>query len=290
MILNTKRARGWLGTRIRSARTALTRKRSLLDIAAFAATALAVYVVTVKPGGQAAEYWTSQTLLSLVAALYLKFSEKFKRLRSIDAPRSHSWRERQALLADVVEKLIRLNERDRSRPDKISPIRNSILTCIVSSVAELIDETGDAFCASLLVFPGSRSEPEAFPPVRMQVAARSSAIRPLGVEYDCDDDLVAWRAIVESDVKVVDDIRESDHFVNVRKSYRSVVAIPVTIGGNAFGTLSIDSRNAYQFVNRHDDLAFLVRPYIALLACTFHTEVVSVPCSYRSTQVSASSA
>jgi hypothetical protein len=247
-------------------------------------TILAVYFVTIKPGRAGETNWTSQTLLILAAALYLKFSEKFKRLRAVDAPRSQSWRERQAQLAEIIERLIRMKGRDRSRPERILSVQTSILACIVSSISELLDEPADAFCASLLVFPGSRSESEATP-TRMVVAARSSAIRALGVDYPCNDDLIAWKAIVENDVKVVDDIQKCDHFVNTRKSYRSVLAIPVTIGGNALGSLSIDSRNAYQFVNRQDDLAFLVRPYISLLAYTFPTDAVSVTCSYRNTHM-----
>lgn len=298
MTWNKRRAFGWLGTKVRSLGSTLSRKRSPIDIVLFVLTVAAICVVTVKPGRPSGGYGTLHILLSLMAALYLKFSEKFKRLRSTDAPKSHSWRERQAMLADIVEKLDRLKGRDKKgqserdkkgQSERIATIRTSILTCIVSSVAELLDESTDAFCASLLIFPGSRSEQEAASPTRMLVAARSSTIRSLGVEYACDEHLVAWRAITENDVKVVDDIRASDHFANARKSYRSVVAIPVTIGENAFGTLSVDSRNAYQFVNRHEDLAFAVRPYISLLACTFHSDAVSVPCSFRSTQVSSPS-
>ena len=78
---------------------------------------------------------------------------------------------------------------------------------------------------------------------------------------------MAWRAIRTGGVEIEDDMRRSQPGLD--KPYRSVVAIPVTKGEAAYGSLSIDSTEPYAFYGQKLRIYVQCRPYIALLSLTF---------------------
>ena len=55
------------------------------------------------------------------------------------------------------------------------------------------------------------------------------------------------------------------------KSYKSILVIPVYLGDEVVGAVSIDSSKAYHFDSSARDLVHFLMPYIALLAWTLDT-------------------
>jgi putative methionine-R-sulfoxide reductase with GAF domain len=105
------------------------------------------------------------------------------------------------------------------------------------------------------------------------------------------DRLLGWDAIRNGRIALVDDIRNDLRWQVVReRSYRTVIAVPLTKGGRAYGAISLDSEVAYAFAGRTAEIAIQLQPYIALLVLTYPADAVSTECAFDATHVWAQAA
>jgi len=270
-------------------RRRLTKPLTPISIIAALATVLCFVVVGIWPVVRAQqkpilawESWEAALELSwmaVLAAAYLKFSERI-RLRhrySRDKRRQLILRKLAASRA-IVELHDNLAVKKTSTQD-MRRVREALLECATISLQEqLALPEGEKLVATLLDFSSGDVG-------TMSVVARSSRARPVDVQYPSDR-LVAWDAIRNGAIAIVDDIRDDGRWQAMgERSYRTVCAIPLTRAGKAYGALSMDSEMAFAFYGRSADIAIQVEPYLAVLVLTYPDESVSTECKYDPTHI-----
>jgi hypothetical protein len=225
--------------------------------------------------------WTGQawktaviwSLPGIFCAVYLRYEEKFRKSFSRKTP-SHNWEVRMADLAWIVDNLPSImNGRNRAAIEwNREKIRERILRCIVTGVADVLDLPPESLTANLVEFVDEEKK-------MMGISARSDTIRPVGTTYACSDVFLPWRAIKCNSLVVEDDFKERTE--TGHRKYKSIVAIPINRAGVAYGSLSIDCKVAYAFSGRKSTLAMQVRPYMAVLALTFPPGGIYHECSFE---------
>lgn len=276
---------------------------SIASLVGIALTVGAFVVVAVAPLMRTAQYsWSSWgswkdcfglAWPAILAATYLKFSEKFKRKNLFSRADRRKLNFAKQTTARALMELMLNSETLRSDPadeagkpvyitqvtENMRHVRESVLECIAHEVHCLLDLPEDEpVVASLLDFSHGETS-------SMVVVARSTKERSVGLEYPSDQ-LAGWQAIRNQDVVVVDDVREDPRWQGLpKKRYRSVTGIPVVKDEQAFGALSIDAEAPYQFVGRREAIALHCTPYIAMLALTYPTCSLQYPCRYDTTHL-----
>lgn len=66
-----------------------------------------------------------------------------------------------------------------------------------------------------------------------------------------------------------------------KKDYRSIVAVPITKEGAAYGSLAVDCGSTFAFYGYKKQIAYQLRPYISLLALTFVKGETTIPCLFE---------
>ena len=200
-------------------------------------------------------------ILLVAGALFLRYEKQFIRAlakRKVD----NVYQVRMSALAGLIDRaqkinLKRLNEMDKMR---IDALRIDTLKCVTSGIADQLGLDPLTITANLLILEDGE-------PRRMSVVARSDNRRPFPRTYEATDDLLVWKAIRSGAIEIEDDLSVSEP--KKKRHYRSIAAIPVTKGENAYGGLSIDCEKAYAFYGERERVYCQCRPYIALLALTF---------------------
>ncbi len=99
------------------------------------------------------------------------------------------------------------------------------------------------------------------------VVARDRPHRRPNARYP-KEQMLATRAIEECMPLVSGNIQRDYPAMGKDRGYRSVLVIPVRLGHEVVGAVSVDSTQAYQFDSEANDLVPALLPYIALLAWT----------------------
>lgn len=257
----------------------------LTTIAAFAIVVLAPYIDQTGGSWFKPTTWPSAVgalsagaIVPLLAAGYLKFSERYRRRAGFDRPARRSRMTRKLTAGRAISDLYRCLTGGATDSAQLQRVRESVLECIAYSVRDVLQwPAHEKIVATLVVLTDSAD--------RMRVVARSTREREIGVEY-ARDQLVGWEAIRNGHIVVVDDVTEDPRWSAVGgRRYKSVCGIPVARTGKAFGAVSVDSESAYAFYGRSADLAIELEPYIALIALTFTDSEASVECRYVATHV-----
>jgi GAF domain-containing protein len=226
--------------------------------------------------------WTSALATSwpvLVAAVYLKYSEKFRQRNVLSKERRRQWVKRKLTSGRAMIELHANIASGRTSSKDMRRARESILECIVPGIQERLNlPDGQKVVASLLDFSGGDTR-------TMTVVARSTRERYVDVTYPSDR-LVSWDAIQNGRVAIADDVKTDPRWQNLGgKSYRSVAAIPIYREGKAYGALSIDCEMPYAFLSREADIALQVEPYVAVLTLTYPEGSCSMDCKYNPTHL-----
>ncbi len=203
--------------------------------------------------------------------MVLRYEEKFRKLffsRRVD----HPWEVRMATLAKVIDEL----RTSSTSKERMASIRNDILKCVVSGIAEVVNVPAESLCANLLCFDGEEKK-------RMMVAERSDPKRGRYKKYECNDGFLPWMAIKTASILVEHDYREREGLG--KRSYRSIVTVPITKEGIAYGSLSVDCGAAFAFWGYKKQIAFQLRPYISLFALTFSKSDTTIPCLFEAAHV-----
>jgi len=211
---------------------------------------------------------------ALAAAAFLKFSETIRRKKGLNKLQRKRRRDRQILTAKAVHELGQFLRGEKVGDDVVFAIRKKILEAVVLSVAELLEmPTGDHLDANLLDFSTGDLH-------NMRVTCRSNPSRDLGIQYPVDN-LVAWAAIRDRRISVVEDVDRDQRWEQIKhRPYRTIAAVPVTADGRAYGGLSLDSEIAYAFFGRSADIALQIEPYAAVLALTYAKDATYSDCRY----------
>ena len=246
----------------------------LLALFGIVVTAIAPYMRTPGRSWSSWNSWRSsfgEGGIVLFCVLFLRYEEKFRKwYKSRGA--THIWKVRMSTLEKIIDKLAHLDPPKKSAV--IQHLREDILKCVVSGISETLDLPIDTLCANLLVLPESQ-------PKSMRVVARSDDRRPIPVEYPAVDGLLPWRAIKNARMEVEDNYQEREG-IGARE-YKSIIAIPVTKDGCAYGSLSIDCTMSYAFNGRKEKIYYQVRPYTSLLALTFGSSSPYYECFIKPT-------
>jgi hypothetical protein len=235
--------------------------------ATFQALALLVLIVQtlasyMRSPGRTWRDWASwkkalgEAIVILICTIYLRYEEKFRKFffsRGV----SHGWKVRMAGLSGIIDKT-RFDLRQSLNDFQV--FRSNILECVVSGVAEVADLPEESLCATLLQFLDSTTS-------KMVVVTRSNNLRGLNQSYDSVEDFAPWRAVKRADIVVENDYVERAGIGP--RPYRSIIVIPITKDGRAYGSLSIDCTTPYAFYGRELQIYYQVRPYVALLALTY---------------------
>lgn len=214
---------------------------------------------------------------ALLAGLLLKWLERVRlRLGFTKALKRYS-RRRKLCTARAVMELYQNSRNGKWSKADILHVREMILQCLPSSVAQIIGvDEPDTIVATLLDFSGGSTE-------KMTVAARSTSERPREIQYDSKT-LVAWDALSNNRVVVEHDVQKSARWRGVgHRTYSSVIAIPIVMEDRGIAALSIDSPDAYAFAGRAAEIEISVQPYIAVLALTYPVDSTHVKCQYDPT-------
>lgn len=217
-------------------------------------------------------------LVPILAALYLKLSERYRQLARADHSTKRNRIARKLTAGNAINNLHRYIRTGTSDASQLQSIREAILECVVHSVREVLQVADHEKVVASLV--SLDSDPE-----KMLVEARSTRERPVAVSYP-KDQLVAWEAIRNGHIVTVDDVSQDSRWDPMgTRRYRAVVAVPVTRGGKAFGAVSIDSELTYAFFGRSAELSIHLEPYVALMSQTFKDSDRSIDCKYAATHV-----
>jgi hypothetical protein len=213
--------------------------------------------------------WTYGYLF--LAALYLKYKDSIATKLQTDEKKRVAWKSRKILAALAIQKL----EPKVPKNTQLMDIRREVLTCVASSVAEMLDLPRALFCANLLEFTSSKFD-------EMEVVMRSQTHRSSSMpKHPVTPEFGPWRAIDEGRCVLVDDARSDSRWPkNPRPPYRSILILPITKNNKACGALTIDCTKAYVYALNGLNIEILVQPYIALLSLTFGTNNVWKECKY----------
>lgn len=248
-------------------------------------TIIAFLVVTLYPVMRVANLkWTSGGdlkkamaigWLPLLAAMYLKYSETFKRSRVWEKFQRKRRTRRQIITGKALKDLCVMLQSGQRTPQETQNIRESILQSAALGVEELLGlGSHDRVVANLLEFSNAELS-------TMKVVCRSMKERPLNIDYPRDN-LVAWAAIQQARIKVVDDISKDPRWdAGEKKGYRTIAAVPVGFGGKACAAVSLDCEQPYAFYGRADDIAIQLEPYAAVLALTYGSDAHYHQCHYE---------
>lgn len=224
--------------------------------------------------------WTaafSAGWLALIAALYLKLSERFGRHRT----QGKEFRKRRRYASMSLNRgIIEIAEATKANKTDWEDLRSERAKVLASAAAAAKNLLNlgekEQFVATLVDFSTGDTG-------IMRVVARSTSDREVGIEYPIDR-MLAWDAIRNGDAAVLDDIKDDLRWQNVgERQYRSVIAFPLVRDGKAFGALGLDSEIAYAFYGTKKELAVELQPYLAVLLLTYPTESVSCVCTYDPT-------
>lgn len=224
--------------------------------------------------------WISSFKLTgpaLLAGLLLKWLDRVRlRLGFSKQLKRHS-RRRKLCTARAIMELYQNSQAGRSSAADILHVREMILQCLPSSVAQIIGVAeADTIVATLLDFSGGSTD-------KMTVVARSTSERPRDIQYDSKT-LIAWDALTNNRIAVEHDVQESARWYGVgHRSYSSVIAIPIVVENKGVAALSIDSPDAYAFAGHAAEIEISLQPYIAVLALAYPIDSVHVKCEYDPT-------
>ena len=251
--------------------------RVLLIFACFILITIAPILRMTQSPGDARPYWMfflSHAWYLFLAALILRFEDKFKKRSAIEKSRRHAWEVRKSKAAQVVSQLQLKAPKTSKRG-----FRQAVLECVATSVAELLNRPPESIHANLLDFSTGHTD-------QMAVVARTDLRRHLPQTYPVADDFGPVLAIRKSIAWIEDDVKNDPRWQDLgRRSYRSIISIPVTQTGSAFGTLTIDCTDPYAFVHSKLDIAYQVQPYIALLALTYDADSLYLSCGYSPSRI-----
>lgn len=275
--LNFIRSRVWARLRSIGEAKLSSLPRILLIFACFITITIAPILRMNQAPNDARPYWVfflSHAWYLFLAAIILRFEDKFKKRSTIEKSRRHAWEVRKSKAAQVVSQL----QLKAPKTSKRS-FRTAVLECVATSVAELLNRPPESIHANLLDFStGDRD--------RMAVVARTDLRRHLPQTYPVTDDFGPVMAIRRSIAWIEDDVKDDPRWQDLgRRSYRSIISIPVTQGGAAFGALTIDCTEPYAFVHSKLDIAYQVQPYIALLALTYDADSLYLSCGYGPSRI-----
>jgi hypothetical protein len=237
--------------------------RTLVFLGAMAAIAISTVAPSIE--SQRAPWSSFETWRSIIwgtpgivilCTFYLRYEKDFFRELTKRNP-AHRYEVRMATLAGLIDRSKGLNP---THTTAVQKFREDVLRCVMSGIAEQLDLEEDTLTANLLVLTAKN-------PRTMTVVARSKEVRRPNTEHPADESFLAWQAIHNGRIAVADNYREVNRAK--RPDYRSIVAIPVIKGEVAYGSLSIDSTEAYAFCDRDWHIYCQCRPYISLLALTF---------------------
>jgi hypothetical protein len=249
----------------------------------FMLTVGAFIVITIQPHmratggdwGKPADWGRAAVVgwLSIIAAIYLKGTERFKRTVQWSNRQRRRRRSRKLTCGLALRKLGELGMAPPPPADNLNAIQQQVLQAAALSVESILSADEPAVTANLLLF----AEPSL---ATMKVAARSTTERNLDAVYSRED-LLAWSSIREGKLLVIDDT-ETD--VRCRamtgKSYKTVAAAPITRRGRAIGSITLDSETPFVFYGKASDISLQLEPYLALLALILPADLASEECHY----------
>jgi hypothetical protein len=257
---------------------AIWKKRSGPELMVMALTASAfagsvAIPITLKPDFDFHSPKSWVILLSCVGtAAYLKFSEKWKRTKKLEVFGQRKLARRKLTASRIITALTS-GSHINSKPANVDKIRSDILQCITATIEDMLDlDEGQRLVANLLDFSTGTLD-------KMRVVARSSAERHVGSEHPSKF-LVAYDAIIQERVEVVDDIQDHPYWNGLHRPYRSVLAIPICRNGKAFGAMSIDSEAPNVFTGVANEVVSMIVPYLSMLAATYADTEVCSECNY----------
>ena len=204
---------------------------------------------------------------ALLCAMILRYEEKFRKL-FFSRRADHPWEVRMATLAKIIDDL----RTSSIAKDKMAAIRSEILKCVISAIAEIVNRPAESLCANVLSFEDAGAN-------KLMVIARSDPKRALYKKYDCNDGFLPWTSIKTASILVEHNYREREGLG--KRDYRSIVAVPITKEGKAFGSLAVDCGASFAFFGYKKQIAFQLRPYISLLALTFSKSDSTIECLFR---------
>lgn len=213
--------------------------------------------------------------LAIVAALYLRYSERFRRT-FMWAKEQRTRRRSRKLICGLALREFGLDSRSSHSGEKMAQLRQKLLQASSLSVASIVTSQHIDIAANLVLF----CEDD---PTQMSVVARSTHERGRGSRHKRDG-MAAWHCIQTGEVCIFDDVNSDPrcaHLLSQNRNYRTVVAVPVTIGSKAYGAISLDSPIPYLFFGKASDIALQLEPYIALLAMTLRGDEPSEECKYE---------
>jgi hypothetical protein len=271
-----------------------------VDVAILITTLVALGVVTMAPIMRAdhqSRSWAGfvwhaigQGWAPFLAATILRFADKLRaNLKVLTGKTDPKWRWRKIRISTAIDTIhdrligdFLVQELDE---ETLRHTREQILECAAEAIAEAIGCAHEEVCVNLLDFSACTSRKtqrtgKSSHSGVMKVVARSMKGRRIGVTYSFND-LVSWEAIESNGIMSVDDIRNNERWSQSRnKSYRSVLAIPVSHEGRAYGSLSIDHEKAYAFEGYTSEIALRMQPYISLILMTYPSNAPSFLCDY----------
>lgn len=211
---------------------------------------------------------------ALLAALYLKFSDKFRRAYGEGRRQRRLIAKRKAYANQAIMELWQKLKQGATSHEQMRHCRENILDCVTIHVAQLLGyESSDQITASLLdLHP---TEPDS-----MIVTARAPQGRQVPKLYQ-KESLLAWDAIHTGDVAVEHDIQDNPRWNHAgQRKYRAVLAIPIVYNNKAYGCLSLDAETPYAFMAKASDIQVMLMPYVALLALTYPEDAPTETCNY----------
>lgn len=154
----------------------------------------------------------------------------------------------------------------RAMDAKIHEARECLLRAAMYELCSKLDMPEDALRVNLLV---------AMPPSQFRVAARSRPGSPMA-EYDMRPGSAVTDAMQKNLVAVIDDTTTLS--AGDRRSYKSVVAVPIALGKRAFGAISADTAARAAFRGKAEIVDKILRPYAAAILLTLPANATAYDC------------
>jgi hypothetical protein len=247
---------------------------AILVLAALTAIAMTTILPYSRQGLKFNSYRV-EFLVSFLCVIYLRYEEKVRRYLTSRGGVSHEWTVRMVKVGVIIDKMAGLN---RSKTGEIAQIRQDILDCVVAAIAEVLDLPQKTLCANLLdIGPEKRT---------MIVSARSVSVREHKGGYEISEHFLPWRAIANATMVIENNYQQRENLGP--RDYKSIAVVPVTRGGLALGSLSIDCTTSFAFSGRRLLIFYQVRPYLSLLAQTYSMSATTHACLLNPAQIGSS--
>lgn len=219
------------------------------------------------------EYWP---LIAIIAACTLKFTDRLRDGRKESSRNRELATTRHLTLSTAIVSLTdQIEMRRPADTGKIDSIRKDLLTCISCRVEQLLqgESSDDKIVVTLLDFSTGKTD-------MLTVVARTVSTRDTAINYGRKNS-VAFESIEIAGVCVCDDVKNDARFANLLpRPYESVMGIPISRKGKAFGAVAIDSQRVYAFLGHASEIAVEVEQYLALLSMTYPDDATTVQCTY----------